>query len=66
MRSVPTPSDARSLRAARDALVGDSARRGEAFGHALASLLDDALARALHDADPGPGVAVCALGSYGR
>lgn len=54
------------MRAARDALVADGTLRGVAFGRALASLLDDVLARALHDADPGPGVAVCALGSYGR
>ncbi len=66
MRSVPTPSDARSLRAARDALVADGTLRGESFGRALASLVDAALTHALHDAGANDGVVVCALGSYGR
>ncbi|HKA93831.1 MAG TPA: ACT domain-containing protein [Acidimicrobiia bacterium] len=57
------------LRAARDRLVGDRARRGAAFGRALSELLDGTLSRALvgaaHDAADGR-LTLVAVGSYGR
>jgi [protein-PII] uridylyltransferase len=54
---------AATLREHRRRLDDDSARRGAAYGQALAAAIDDALQAAFADA---PGCAVVALGSYAR
>jgi [protein-PII] uridylyltransferase len=55
-----------TLKAAREELVKDRARRGSAFGRALADLVDGELRVAAAALPPTPPWAVVALGSYAR
>jgi len=57
---------AAELRDERTALLTDASVRGRAFGAALAHALDDALKAAYEDFAAAAGVALLALGSYGR
>ncbi len=53
------------VRAARDALIQDSTRRGWGFGRALADLVDGAMVAVVGEVGA-RGIGVLALGSYGR
>jgi [protein-PII] uridylyltransferase len=55
-----------SLRAARDALVADEAKRGREFGAALADLIDASLAPTIAAWEHNVPVALVAFGSYAR
>jgi len=57
---------AAELRDERTALLADVSLRGRAFGAALAQALDDALRAEYEDFSAVEGVALLALGSYGR
>ena len=55
-----------AARRARERLVDDHDLRGEAFGRALAAVVDDTLRTAAHGIDGSSAWAVVALGSYAR
>ena len=57
---------ARRVRDARERLVDDHDLRGEAFGRALAAVVDDTLRTAARGIDGSSAWAVVALGSYAR
>ena len=62
MTEAPGPL---SIRASRDELVRDHTRRGRDFGRALAAVVDRAVSSVLDELGT-EGIAVLALGSYGR